>query len=289
MSEPPPTGAFAPRSSPDPPPAMLAAALLMSVLPAADPPGADPPGEGLAVVEIRTHAGADGTSYKHLLVRPPEVKPGETYPLVVFLHGAGERGDDPSVLTRHFFPTMLSEEYRTRFPCFILAPQCPEEQRWGRLDWKTGEIADETTAPLAAAAVLVDAALEEFPIDRDRLYLTGLSMGGYGTWEWAASDPELWAAAAPICGGGLLGDAAAMKNLPLWVAHGGADDVVPPQSSREMVAAVVRAGGSPIYVEYPGVGHFSWPPAYGTPDGLPAWMFRQDRSSKTQEIKNQAP
>lgn len=226
-------------------------------------------------VSVRTHAGPGGEPYRHLLVRPADEKPGETYPLVVFLHGAGERGDDPSVLLKNFFPQMLSEEYRRRFPCFILAPQCPAEQRWGSFDWKTGEDDGELQAPLAGAMGLVDAALKELPIDRDRVYLTGLSMGGFGTWEWAARRPDLWAAAAPVCGGGTAEQATAAAALPLWVAHGAADPLVKVGRGREMVAAAVEAGGNPIYVEYPFIGHDSWTPAYGTPDGLPAWLFRQ--------------
>lgn len=257
---------------------MLAAALLMSLLPAADPALSQAGADALPeAIEIRTHQGADGTEYKHLLVRPKEVKAGETYPLVVFLHGAGERGSDPAVLAKHFFPAMLSEEYRERFPCFILAPQCPSGERWGSLDWRTGEDSGEMTAPLAAVKALVGSALEEFPIDEDRLYLTGLSMGGYGTWDWTTREPGFWTAAAPICGAGDTKKAAAVKDLPLWVAHGDQDNAVPVERSREMVAAVVAAGGHPIYVEYPGVAHDSWTPAYGTPDGLIAWLFRQGK------------
>jgi len=265
---------------------MLAAALLMSVLPAAAP--AD--GPQAPPLAIRTHKGPDGTTYQHILVRPREVKAGETYPLIVFLHGAGERGDDPTVLLKHFFPALLSDEYRERFPCYILAPQCPKEQRWGSRDYKSGEDDGKLRAPLAAAMTMVDAAIEEFPIDENRLYLTGLSMGGYGTWDWTIRNPGKFAAAAPICGGGKPDQAEALKDLPLWVVHGDEDSAVPVERSREMVAAVSAAGGFPIYVEYPGVPHDSWTAAYGTPDGLIGWLFRQNReggNAKTQASKNQ--
>ena len=255
---------------------MLAAVLLMTVLPAAD----DDPKELPPGVEVRTHAGADGTEYQHLLVRPAEVEEGRTYPLVVFLHGAGERGSNPVVVSKHFFPAMLRPENRERFPCFILAPQCPQNERWGSIDWRTNADEGAMTAPLAAVKELVDDALEEFPIDRDRLYLTGLSMGGYGTWDWTARDPEFWTAAAPICGGGNVEKAAALTDLPLWVAHGDRDPAVPVERSRTMVAAVSEAGGFPIYVEYPGMGHDVWTTAYGTPEGLVAWMFRQSKADR---------
>ena len=253
---------------------MLAALLLLTVTVPDGSPEEVPPLPD--AVEVRTHAGADGAEYRHLFVRPATIEEGKAYPLVVFLHGAGERGDDPAVLAKHFFPAMLSEEYRARFPCFILAPQCPAGGRWANRDWRDAENPDGAmAAPLAAAAALVEATLEEHPIDRDRLYLTGLSMGGYGTWDWAVREPGLWAAALPICGGGDPANAARLAALPLWVSHGEADPAVPVGRSREMVAAVGAAGGAPIYVEYPGLSHDVWTTTYGTPDGAVAWLFRQ--------------
>ncbi|MEM9701176.1 MAG: phospholipase [Planctomycetota bacterium] len=260
---------------------MLAAALLMTVLPSVSPAPADDDGvqreDGWpAEVKVGSHAADDGKEYGYLWIEPPTIEVGKRYPLIVFLHGAGERGDDPRVLLKHFFPPMLSDEYRRRFPCFILAPQCPTDGRWANKDWRAPENADGSmAAPMKAASELLRQKLKANLIDDTRLYLTGLSMGGYGTWDWAARQPELWAAAAPICGGGDPKTADRLKDLPLWVAHGDADPTVSVKLSREMVAAVSAAGGSPIYVEYPGVDHFSWTPAYGTPDGLPAWLFRQ--------------
>ena len=255
---------------------MFAATLLLAMVPAADESVEQNwPGE----IEVGTVRDDGGASYGFLFVRPKTVEAGKTYPLVVFLHGAGERGDDPKVLAKHFFPAMLSEEYRERFPCFIFAPQCPTDGRWANRDWREPENADGSmSAPLAVAAEMVEEIVKDHPIDRDRLYLTGLSMGGYGTWDWAARRPDFWAAAAPICGGGDPGDAAKLKDLPLWVSHGAEDPAVPVGRSREMVAAVSAAGGSPIYIEYPGLAHDVWTTAYGTPDGLPAWLFRQTRN-----------
>ena len=234
-------------------------------------------GELPAGVEARTHEGPGGETYNHLFVAPPRIEEGVKYPLVVFLHGSGERGDDPAVLAKHFFPEMLSEEYRTRFPCYIIAPQCPAGERWADLDWRTGEGGGALTAPLAGAKKLLGDSLASLPVDRSRVYLTGLSMGGYGTWAWAAREPGTFAAALPICGGGDAGTAATLKDLPIWCGHGAADPAVPVERSREMVAAVAAAGGSPIYVEYPGVGHLVWGTVYGTPEGAVAWLFRQRR------------
>ena len=258
-----------------PAPLLLAAALLPAVPQTGAAPAIPP------AVEVRTHPGPDGQTYNHLLVVPETVEEGKKYPLVVFLHGAGERGDDPAALMKHFLPAMLSEEYRERFPCYILAPQCPKDGRWANRDWRSEENPDGSmAAPMKAAADLVDAALGEFPIDPDRVYLTGISMGGYGTWDWAVRDPGRWAAAMPICGGGNPERAAALKGLPLWVTHGDKDPAVPVKLSREMVAAVSAAGGSPIYIEYPGMGHDVWTTTYGTPDGAVAWLFRQRRGDR---------
>lgn len=256
---------------------MPAALLLAAAATLPQGPGDDPP-ETPPGVEVRTHAGPDGGEYGHLFVAPAKIEAGEKYPLVVFLHGAGERGDDPRVLLKHFFESMLAEDRRAENPCFILAPQCPTGGRWANRDWRAAENADGGISDeLAAAAALIDATLESQPIDPDRVYLTGLSMGGYGTFDWLARDPGRFAAAVAVCGGADPSTAGQFKDVPLWVAHGDADPAVPVERSREIVAALREAGGSPIYVEYPGVDHFSWTPAYGTRGGAVEWMFRQRR------------
>ena len=240
-------------------------------------PGDDPPAVP-AGVEVRTHAGPEGTTYGHLFVPPANVEAGRKYPLVVFLHGAGERGDDPRVLLKHFFEPMLADDRRAENPCFILAPQCPEGGRWGSRHWRDPDGEDAGMRDeLAAAADLVDATVAAHPVDPDRVYLTGLSMGGYGTFDWLAREPGRFAGAVTVCGGGDPATAGQFKDVPLWVAHGDADPAVPVERSREIVAALRDAGGSPIYVEYPGVDHFSWVPTYGTRGGAVEWLFRQRR------------
>ena len=229
-------------------------------------------------VELRTHPGPDSATYDHVFVAPAEIEDGEKYPLIVFLHGAGERGDDPRVVLKHFFPALLADDRRSENPCFILAPQCPKGGRWANRDWRDAESPDGGISdPLAAAADLIDATIAEHPVDPDRVYLTGLSMGGYGTFDWLARDPDRFAAAVAVCGGGDPATADKFKDVPLWVAHGDADPAVPVKRSREMVAALREAGGGPVYVEYPGVDHFSWVPAYGTRGGAVEWLFRQRR------------
>ncbi len=238
----------------------------------------------LAPFEVRTLKYTGGKSrdepFRYLVLKPLEVKPGETYPLVLFLHGAGERGDDPAKVLRHFPELMAQPESRKRFPCFLIVPQCRDNEQWADAPWgdlKSTPLAKEPNAMLGMAAAVLDRSLKEFPIDKRRVYLTGLSMGGYGAWELAMRRPELFAALAPVCGGGDETQAAKLADTPVWTAHGDADTVVPVERTRRMVAALKAAGGQVRYVEYPKVGHNAWTPAYRDPKGLLPWMFEQHR------------
>lgn len=213
------------------------------------------------------------------LLSPKTVEEGERYPLILFLHGAGERGSDNATQLKHFPSKMLTPERREAFPCFVLAPQCPEGQKWTTDEWgsKTSQrIPEAPTAPLAAAvAALLDVAAR-YPVDLDRIYLTGLSMGGYGAFELAARHPDWFAAAAPVCGGGDDEAVDRLVGLPLSIWHGDADGAVPVERSRSMVAAL-KALGTPVeYHELPGVGHAAWTAAYGA-QGCLDWMFSQRR------------
>jgi predicted peptidase len=217
--------------------------------------------------------------FRYRLLRPATVEPGKTYPIVLFLHGAGERGSD-NLAQLKYLPTWLAEpEWRERYPCYVVAPQCRADHRWAPYDWsdkQSSPLAPEPTGDLAAAVAAVDAVLAAEPIDPARIYLTGLSMGGYGAWELAARMPQRFAAVAPICGGGDEAQARKLVGLPIWCFHGADDKVVPVARSRSMVAAIKAAGGEPKYTELPGVGHDSWTPAYRE-SGLLDWLFQQRR------------
>jgi len=183
-------------------------------------------------------------------------------PLVVFLHGAGERGNDNQAQLKWGVPQFVSDERQAAYPCFVVAPQCPKGGWW---------TSDDNHA---AVRDLVRDLIRSHPIDARRVYITGLSMGGFATWQAISRDPELYAAAVPICGGGEVGEVGAAARVPIWAFHGGADEVVPPARSRELIGALEAAGGAPKYTEYAGVGHNSWSPAYATPE-LFEWMFAQ--------------
>jgi predicted peptidase len=168
---------------------------------------------------------------------------------------------------------------RAQHACFVLAPQCRMDERWVDVSW-----ADKTSAPqaaepttdLRAVMVMLEAVARDEPIDPDRVYLTGISMGGFGTWDLASRMPDRFAAILPICGGGDERTAATIAGIPTWVAHGDADKAVPVERSRSMVKALEAAGGRPKYVEMPGVGHDAWTPTYHDPAALD-WLFAQRR------------
>ncbi|MCX7700159.1 MAG: dienelactone hydrolase family protein [Gemmataceae bacterium] len=202
------------------------------------------------------------------------------FPLVIFLHGIGERGTDNAKQLRNGVEEFAKEENRRRYPCFLVVPQCPPDQLWVNVNppgtRSNLTLADQPTQPLAMVLDLIDRLCRELPVDRQRIYLTGLSQGGYGTWDFICRRPELFAAAIPVCGGGDPGQASKLVKLPIWAFHGDADSVIPPERSRDMVAAIEKAGGKPKYTEYPGVGHDSWTPTYRNAEVL-EWLFKQRR------------
>ena len=234
-----------------------------------------------AFAERKVAALEDGkpVEFRYRLMRPATVAANTRYPLVLFLHGAGERGsDNEKQLT--YLPTWLAEEATRRdYPCFVLAPQCRDEHRWVEIDWsdkKSLPQKPEMTVDMTAALAALDAVMQAEPVDPGRVYLTGISMGGYGSWDLAARMPARFAAVIPICGGGDEATAPKLKGLPVWCFHGDADKAVPVERSRTMVEAVKAAGGTVKYTEYEGVGHDSWTPAYRDPATLD-WLFRQHR------------
>jgi len=217
--------------------------------------------------------------FRYRLRSPSKIEKGEKYPLIFFLHGAGERGDDNRKQMQHFPELWRKPAFAAKFDAFVLAPQCRRGEKWVEIPWSTKVSAPLPRAPsdqMAAALLALEKTLKENPIDETRLYLTGLSMGGYGSWYLAARYPKRFAAVAPICGGGPEAQAANLVGVPLWAWHGSADRAVPVERSRNMIAAIKKAGGKPKYSELAGVAHASWVRAY-QPDGLLPWMLRQRR------------
>jgi len=246
-----------------------------------------PAGADLAMAyEERSTRVADGDAtveFKYRLLRPEpgdgEERQDARHPLVLFLHGAGERGSD-NVQQLKYLPTWLADPAaRKRRPAFVLAPQCRMDERWVDVSWADGKSTPHPATPtvdLAAAMQALDDVMRREAVDPARIYLTGLSMGGFGTWDMAVRRPELFAALLPVCGGGDEQTAARIADLPIWCFHGDADQAVPVRRSRDMIAAVRAAGGRPVYSELPGVGHDSWTPAYRDEFVLD-WLFSQRR------------
>lgn len=215
-------------------------------------------------------------SLPYRLLRPLKVEPGKRYPLVIFLHGSGERGTDNELQLKYVAPLFLNDTARAQFPCFVLLPQCPATDRWVNVAWSSPQHTQrpQPTPSLAKVMELIGALKKELPINPKRVYLGGLSMGGFGTWELLARQPYVFAAAVPICGGADERTAPRIKHTPLWAFHGAMDNVVPPERSRNMIAALRKAKGKPRYTEYPLVGHDSWTNALAEPELLP-WLFAQ--------------
>jgi predicted peptidase len=231
--------------------------------------------------EKRTFKGEGGLTLLYRLVRPVENPKADAkatkHPLLVLLHGAGERGDDNEAQLKWGKEYMISA---AKAGCYVIAPQCPKEQTWAAFRLPADGSEPKQTEPNKLVIELVAAAQKEFAdIDSSRLYLTGLSMGGYGTWDIIQRQPDTFAAAIPICGGGNTAKAERMKSTPIWAFHGDKDQAVPVDLSRKMVDAVKKAGGTVKYTEYPGVDHNSWSKAYADPELL-KWMLEQRREKK---------
>jgi predicted peptidase len=196
---------------------------------------------------------------RYLLFLPQgyEATGEKKWPLILFLHGAGESGNNLSKVKTHGPPKIV--EKKRDFPFIVVSPQSP------RFGWNP-----------AALNGLLDEVVASYKVDRDRVYLTGLSMGGFGTWALAAAHPERFAAIVPICGGGNPADAARLKDLPIWVFHGAKDPTVRVEQSEAMVNAIRKAGGKPKFTVFPEAGHDSWTEAYNDPE-LFKWLLKHRR------------
>ncbi len=198
------------------------------------------------------------------------------YPLILFLHGAGERGADNQAQLKHGIRSLLKISAEINQPCFFIIPQCPQDNWWtpgGR-----GRNPEKSPGMFEPILTLLADVMKNHPVDPARVYVTGLSMGGFATWGLLAAKPELFAAAIPICGGGNPATAATFKDVPVWAVHGEADPVVPVKTTREMVAALEKAGAKPKTTYYPEVGHDSWTATYANPEFI-KWLFAQRKGS----------
>lgn len=209
----------------------------------------------------KTFKNADGTTSPYVVFVPKDYDGKKEYPVILFLHGSGEtKGGSKAPAEVGIGPAIKKRE--KDFPFIVVIPQ--SEKR----TWKAGS--DDGKRAIA----MLDEVVKEYKIDTKRQILSGLSMGGFGTWSIAPTTPERWAAIVPVCGAGNPADAEKIKAIPCWCFHGDEDKAVNVKGSRDMIAALEKAGAKPKYTEYPKVGHNSWDAAYGT-DELYRWLLEQ--------------
>lgn len=199
---------------------------------------------------------------KYLISTPKGYAEKDKWPLLLFLHGAGERGDNLDLVKVHGPPKLIAAG--KEFPFIVVSPQCPKDRNWESLE----------------LIALIDEVSKTHKVDPDRIYVTGLSMGGFGTWRLAATYPERIAAIAPVCGGGEAFWARSFAHIPCWAFHGAKDGAVPLDRSQTIVDALKNSGGSPKLTIYPEAGHDSWTETYNNPE-LYTWLLEQKRQPKT--------
>ncbi|HEV2131679.1 MAG TPA: prolyl oligopeptidase family serine peptidase, partial [Longimicrobiaceae bacterium] len=211
--------------------------------------------------ELRRHVVREATG-RYLLFLPAGYagSRGERWPLILFLHGAGERGDDLEKVMIHGPPKLVAE--RPDFPFIVVSPQVPEDRIWS----------------VSFLDALLEEVTERYRVDPDRIYVTGLSMGGYGTWHLAMEYPHRFAAIAPISGGGTITGACTLRHLPIWAFHGAQDEIVPPSRSEELVERLRRCEGNVRFTLYPDAGHDAWTRTYENPE-LYEWFLRHRRGA----------
>ncbi len=212
------------------------------------------------------------------LVLPDNFQPGNTYPLMVLLHGSGERGMDNQAQLKHFLPLVNNGAVRRKYPFIYVIPQCPKGKSWSHLvfarDSASFQMPKQPTRPLQMVNGLLQQLGQVYKIDSKHQYISGLSMGGFGTLEFVAFYPKIFKAALPVCGGVHPDLYNRVGKTPLWLFHGDADKAVKVGFSRRLVDALRDRGGKIVYTELPGVQHDSWVAAYSNPLWLD-WMWAQ--------------
>lgn len=242
----------------------------------------------LAAMPAATHhyqddRGIVNLPYRYYFPSDYDAQGDKTYPIVIFLHGAGERGMDNAAhvsINTTLFQTLIQRD-----DCIIIAPQCAANYRWVEHDWGLGSYtADEVASPMLSAAMdLLKEMMEKEAVDPSRVYAMGLSMGAFGVWDMLIREPELFAAAIPSEGGGDPSKAELLVNIPIWTFHGDQDTAVPVTGTREMVAAIKEAGGEEIlYTEYAGRGHGCWYTVWESPVTY-TWLFSKVNASALPE------
>jgi len=226
-----------------------------------------------------------GDTLPYRILYPENYNGAEQYPVLFFLHGAGERGNDNAKQLTHGSSLFLADSVRKAFPAIVVFPQCPADSYWsnvnirslegGRREFQFGTGGKPSTA-MGLFLRLVKQVLKDEAVDKQRVYIGGLSMGAMGTFEALRRQPKVFAGAFAICGGDHTSNVKKYAHVPLWIFHGEKDDVVPSTHSHALVAELKRLGARPRFTFYPEANHNSWDNAFAEAELLP-WLFRQQK------------
>ena len=235
--------------------------------------------------EHRQFTSTTGLTLKYRELTPVKTEARKKYPLVIFLHGSGERGDDNEKQLQHGGQMFLNPANQEKYPAYVLFPQCPQDSYWafGKRPTFVNPMPfiEDTPEITATLKELILSYITNHAVDPSRVYMIGLSMGGMGTYDMVSRFPELFAAAVPICGAAVLERLPAAKNVKFRIFHGDADNVVPVECSRAAYRVLKEAGANVEYHEFAGCGHGSWNPAFNHPDFM-KWLFKQkNRKSRS--------
>ena len=228
--------------------------------------------------ESYVSAEGDTLPYRMLL---SDYDTSSAYPMVIFLHGSGERGKNNESQLKWGAMNFATNEVMKNYRPIVIAPQMNYGERWDNLT-EEGNFQDTPSLSMKLLKGLIDQLLGTMPIDKNRVYITGMSMGGFGTYDAIMRYPDLFAAAVPVCGGGDPKMAESISHIPMWIYHGAQDDVVPVSFSHDMVKALTEAGANPGYTQYPLAGHFAWVAAYDD-DMLMPWLFSQRKKDSSNQ------
>jgi predicted peptidase len=241
--------------------------------------GAVPASAQVSKFEAKNFIGEKGDTLRYQLLFP-DANRLRKYPLVIFLHGSGERGSDNEAQLKWGVMNFATDQNMIAHPAIVVAPQCPMREAWSNVsrDSVSGRLTlnPEPSRPMALVIQLIKQLVQTMPVDTNRVYITGLSMGGFGTYDAMERYPYLFAAAVPVCGGGDVTRVASIVHIPIWIFHGAEDPAVNPIYSLQMLDALTKAGAHPGFTQYPEVGHFSWIGAYSDPLMMD-WLFRQHK------------
>ena len=221
--------------------------------------------------EKYSNASGDTLNYRQLV---SDYDPITKYPLVIFLHGSGERGNDNEAQLKWGVLNFASDQIMKMHPSIIIAPQCPKNMSWDNFSEEDMSFQQSPTEPMKLLMELINEVIVKLPVDTNRIYITGLSMGGFGTYDAIMRYPDMFAAAVPVCGGGDVTKAQSIAHIPIWIFHGALDQAVNPAMSQNMVEALTKEGGHPGYTQYPETGHFSWIAAYSD-NMMMEWLYSQ--------------